>query len=370
MKIVIKQLSYKERNAVFSLYRSVFGQDGFERWKRRWNWQFIETPGSESAPYRMWVGKKEDGKILGFFESFPIRLKIGTKENVINCPCDLMVDKEARGHGLGQRMIQAYIDGSEILINAFGYSPGAKRIYLRLGYEPVYFEPISIRPFDLNSIFQFLMDNGRVPTVLTKRPLRQLIQFLCTGLNKLIFISKSLRWPKISQGLVVEEVKQIDSEFDILWRSISHHFPIIVVRDQKFVKWRFLDDPVFEHTLLVARDLSGKLCGYLDFCVSKKKEMLFCRIMDIFCTPTSVDVIDSLLGRALELMEEKNVAVVSCMGLHPDIRKRVERFLYLKPKNLNNPALLYCKDKDIEKIVYDENNWHFTHADGDEGFAP
>lgn len=63
--------------------------------------------------------------------------------------------------------------------------------------------------------------------------------------------------------------------------------------------------------------------------------------------------------------------MITCLGLLPTIRNRVKRYLYLKPKKIGDPALLYWKgDNKLKKIVYNENNWHLSHADGDEGFAP
>ena len=128
MEISIRELDYLERSAVFPLYQKVFSKVSFERWKKRWQWQFLETPGSETLTYRMWVAEGEHGDILGFFESFPIRLKLGNNIKVINCPCDLMVGEKARGHGLGKKIVLRYIADSDFLVNAFGYSPAAKQL--------------------------------------------------------------------------------------------------------------------------------------------------------------------------------------------------------------------------------------------------
>ena len=372
MKVDIRQLDLKDMDGVFSLYGDVFGKDKLEMWKKRWEWEFLKNPRTGLAPSKMWIAERQDRKILGYIGSFPMLLKIGTTEIFTSSSGDLMVFKDGRRQGLGQRLSKAYRDSEEILAtDGFGYQPATGRIYQRLGYKPVYCEPIYVRPFDLKSIFQFLIDSERAPSILSKGLLSQLSQVVCIIFNKFLYVGNRARWPNISKNFVIEEVKQVGPEFDVLWKNISHDFPVIFVRDSKFVKWRFMDDPVFQHTLLSARDLDGNLCGYLDFCVSIRRRMPIGRIMDIFCRPSSSDIIDSLLGKALDIMKKKNVALVSCLGMHPDIRERIKKFLYLRVRSVEIPALLYCSgDESIRKFVYNESMWHVTSADGDEGFAP
>ena len=372
MKVDIRQIDLKDMDAVFSLYGDVFGKDKLGMWKQRWEWEFLKNPRNDLALSRMWVAVRQDGKILGYIGSFPMLLKIGTTDILTSSSGDLMVFADGRRQGLGQRLSKAYRDSETVLAtDGFGYQPVTGRIYRRLGYKPVYCEPIYVRPFDLQSIFQFLIDSERIPTILSKGLLSLLTQSVCIIFNKFLCVVNRATRPNISKDLVIEEVKQVGPEFDVLWKNISHDFPVIFVRDSKFVKWRFMDDPVSQHTLLSARDSDGNLCGYLDFCISTRRKMPTGRIMDIFCKPSSADIIDSLLGKALDILQNKKVALVSCLGMHPDIRKRVKKVLYLRVRSVEIPALLYCTGEErIENLVYNENMWHLTSADGDEGFAP
>ena len=175
-----------------------------------------------------------------------------------------------------------------------------------------------------------------------------------------------LKRPQTSPLCTIEEVKHVGSEFDKLWQEISPQFPIIFVRDAKFVKWRFLEDPGNKHTLLAARDKDGKLRGYLDILVSDIRGLPVGRIMDLFCSPEDQELADTLLAGAFEIFKQRKVAFTTCMGLHPVHRKKVRRYLYFKPRRREAPALLHWKAAPtLKPLAQNSENWHLSHADGD-----
>jgi hypothetical protein len=143
------------------------------------------------------------------------------------------------------------------------------------------------------------------------------------------------------------------------------------VRDRAWVEWRFLDDPIFADTVLAARDRRGALTGYLAFRVTARPDLRVGRILDLFAPPDDVATIDALLHRALELTRADRADLVSCVGLHPTIRRRVRRYLYVTPARLDRPAwFLWKGDPSLAGRVHDAGAWHLSHADSDIGFSP
>jgi hypothetical protein len=123
------------------------------------------------------------------------------------------------------------------------------------------------------------------------------------------------------------------------------------------------------HTLLAVREKNGKLRGYIDIMFSKKKKLLVGRIMDLFCFPGDDELVDTLLAEAFDIFEQRQVAFITCMGLHPLIRKRVRRYLYIKPRILQDPGLLNWKGHPkMQSFVQNPENWHLSLSDGDIGF--
>jgi hypothetical protein len=370
LEISIRPLHFeKDREAVFKLYGTVFGADSLANWKKRWRWEYIENPAVEYVKPVMWVAEREDGVIVGVHGGYPEKLKINTAEISTIDPGDLAVYVEARRQGLGEKLTKAYMDNEKYITLAYNYAAATGRIFRRLGLIPVDCVPRYLRTYDLEAIFHFLLDSRRAPSWIGKKPLVYLFAFGSKVLNFILLLVNHLKRPKISKKYVVEEVKVVGSEFDDLWREISPLFPIIFVRNAKFIQWRFLEDPCNKHTLLAVRDKNGALRGYIDIMFSKKKKMLVGRIMDLFCTPGDNEIVDALLAKAFDIFEQRRVAFITCMGLHPLIRKRVMHCLYSKPSALQDPGLLNWKgDSKLQSFVQDSKNWHLSYADGDIGF--
>jgi hypothetical protein len=308
------------------------------------------------------VAESEDGKIIGFHGAYPVRLKVGGKEIITFEVGDLMVAEEVRRRGIGKSLCMAYHESEEVLTTACDYAVATGKFYRQLGLQPVHCLPTRVRLLNLESTFDFLVKSGRIPSTI-------LVSIACITMNPILAFLNFVTMPKKSKEFTIEEVEKVGPAFDLLWEEISPGFPIIVVRDARFVKWRFLDDPVFKHKLLSAHDRYGKLKGYVDICIVRKRGVPIGRIMDLFCSPRSTEIIDSLLAEAIRLFKEEGVSIVSCRALNRLIRDRISRCLYFEPRSLKEPLLVYWKgDPELKAFVHDADNWHLTHADGDEGF--
>ncbi len=372
-RTVIRALEDKDLDGVYELYTQVFGEEPLRRFRQRRSWQFEENPATRLTPSRCFVAERRGG-IVGFIASFPARFKLGDEERVLHLECDLLVSEKVRRHDptAAIRLLRTSTENPDhVLSNAFGYSPSHRQLRDWLKHRPVHATPIHVRPYHCGAILEFLVSSGRLPGILGAPPLSWLLRGLGVALDAVKALVNRMRRPSASDDYSIEIVTEIDEQFDALWNRLSASFPIVAVRDRQFVQWRFVDDPVFDNTVLVARDRDGMIAGYTAVRMTMKGPMRVGRIMDIFCSPTSTVLTTSLLRAALDHLERQRVDVVSCMGMHPAIRDVVKRYLYVAPRSLNNPALLLWKgSEDLRETVYDQASWHLSHADGDEGFAP
>ncbi len=367
----IRSFRDDDRPAIWKLYGEVFGRDALSRFERRWRWQFYENPANGAAPPQMWVAA--DGtRIVGFLGSFPQRMKLHDRECVIYHDCDLLVASDMRRQGIGRRLVQAYDDSDNPLSNCLAYAPANGRIRSKAGYRPVRAVRRYFRPYDMRSLVRLYAQSGQLPPAVERLlPIRWIAAAAGSGLNGLARLTNAIRSPKGSRGeRRVERCATFGSEFDDLWRRCSRDFSFATVRDRRFVHWRFAEDPLHDHTLFLARDADGQAVGYVAVKVARKGLVCDSRIMDLFCAPHDSVTAEALLYAAIRWLEAEKVDYIYCLGLHPTLRRTVQRYLYVAPARLNSPAwLLWKGSSDRAALVYDDASWHVSLADSDIGFG-
>jgi predicted N-acetyltransferase YhbS len=363
--VAIRDFTEADRPQVESLYAEVFGARALEAWRRRFDWQYRRSPAAALRPARLWSAECE-GRVIGFLSSFPMLLQVAASQFAVLCPCDLMVSNSARGLGLGQRLIEAYIAAAPVLVNALQYSTAAERIYDRLGYAAVAAEPVMLRPRNFRNILEFRRSNRASPSMFRAAVDLPAALVLGTGTG----IVNLLRLPRRARGITVTAMTSAGLEFDDLWSRLRPRFPVIVVRDRAFVQWRYLEDPLGRCVLLLARDASGAAAGHAGVMVAERRGVTFGYVLDVFADPDAGDVIDTLVAEALAYCKARGASIVSCLGLLPPIRRRVERCLWWRPRSRQKSArFLWQGDAALAPVIADAASWHLSHADGDEAFS-
>lgn len=372
MAISVREMRPDEREIVFRLYGEAFGPGPLASFRNRYQWEFLDNPRAARTPSRMYVALDETGAIVGHIGSYPMLLKVADGELMTSSSGDLLVVASARGKGVGEALSKAYRDGAGVLAtDGFGYQPVTGRIYRRLGYQEVMCVPICVRPLDLVGLYRFAAQSGRLPRLLRGRLMAAAGAVAGSVANLGVRALNRLRQPALPPDLIVAPLDSVGPEIDDLWRRVSPHFPLAFVRDQAFLRWRYVDDPISSHEMLAARRRDGVLEGFLVLSISEKPGMRLVRIMDLLCPPSRHDIVDALMHRLLERAEDAGAGAVICWGLHPTMRERVRRYLYLRPRGEQLPSLLYCTgDARIKDLVHDARQWHVTRADGDEGLQP
>jgi len=367
--VTIRPFCKQDRPAVASLYARVFGELEMTAFLRRWDWQFHRNPASDAANCLMWVAEAR-GELAGFLASFPARFKLLENDAIIRLPCDLMVSTEARGRGVGEKLIRAYTTSEDLIVNALGYTPAAGRMYHRLGYREVHAERVRVRPCNLRPIIRDLLTRAHRRSGLD-RFVSSVAGVSGRILNLGLWALNRATAPVCSDRFEIRQCTAADAAFDELWQRVSPAFPISAVRDSRWVQWRFLEDPCFEHALLCGFDQGGRVLGYVDVRVSIRRKLRLGRILDLFCDPGTPEVAESLIAAGIARLEAEGVDMITCLGHLPGLQRVIGKYCYLTPRRLQKPALFLWKgEPDLANVVYDTNSWHLTHADGDDGFSP
>ena len=371
MSYEIRLMRDEELEAVEKLYAKVFNQRALDYWRRRREWQFERNPATLLRPSRMWVAARGE-EVLGFLAAFPARLKVHDTEINALCPCDLMVSPDARGAGLGERLIRAYIEEADGLAIALAYSPTSGRLFTRLGYRRVFAEPTILRPLRGGRLMRSRVKGEKASAGPSHKVLRLLSPILALGAAGAVALVNAFREPRISGHLCVDVDPPFGADFDLLWRDASREIPVLFVRDAQTLQWRFREDPITRHSIFAARETSGELAGYSVVCESKQHNLCVGKIMDLFCPPSRArEVVGVLSASILRHFRTAGVDLVTTKGLHPTIRGHLRRLMYLKPPGQEAPAQFLMRTGDpLAEAVYDAGQWHLSHSDGDEDFVP
>jgi len=200
---------------ILELFRRVFR---VERSLDHWRWKFEENPAGRC----MRLAETPSGELVGQYAGLPVRMAWGEKTLVFTQIIDVMVDPHFRlglkRPGLFSALATRYIadyGGLGKVSGGYGFpTPEALRIGQRVaGYIPV-------RP--VVSLVRVLgrADGGRLP------------------------------W---SAGLFrIEEVDRFGSEIDRLWEQVRSGLPVAIVRDARYLNWRYADCPDVRYRMLAA----------------------------------------------------------------------------------------------------------------------
>ena len=70
------------------------------------------------------------------------------------------------------------------------------------------------------------------------------------------------RRERSGHGIDVSEVESSDSRLAVLWQKVRDKYPLMVVRDQDFLSWRFSKVSDREYRILLA-EVEGEVAGYI-----------------------------------------------------------------------------------------------------------
>ncbi|MFV2073797.1 MAG: GNAT family N-acetyltransferase, partial [Thermoanaerobaculales bacterium] len=125
-----------------------------------------------------------------------------------------------------------------------------------------------------------------------------------SGVSYLSCAPHQLRGARRVLGGVVDEAESIDERFDRLWERQRRHYPLAVVRDAAFLRWRFIAHPEKDYSIYTYRSrLARELRGYA--VVGFEGETA--RLVDLLMPPGQRQMTD-FLARLAELAADRGAA--------------------------------------------------------------
>lgn len=257
-RFLIRPYGAGDEPGVLSLWQAAFHK---ELSPTLWRWKYLENP----YPQKVLVCTREDGTMVALFGGIPYRAMWEGRPIEILHAMDIMSHPDYRGGGLFVRTCLAFMD-------IFCQSGGIGFLY---GLPGRYH-------YDLGERY------------LGYRELTGCLCFLTVRTVDLMRGRKRF-------GARLRRISDVDNSFDRLWRKCSGHYPLAVIRDARFLRWRFMNNPGAEYAIYgYQRWPKGDMLAYAVLSRNHEKT----RLVDIIAPPDH-DLIQDFLGRiGLELAKQ------------------------------------------------------------------
>lgn len=214
-----------DETRILDLFRRVFH---VERPYDHWRWKFAENPAGQYIR----LAETPSGEVVAQYAGLPARMAWGGKTLVFTQIIDVMVDPRFRlglkrpglFAAVANRFIADY-GGPGKVSGGYGFpTPEALRVGRRVaGYTPLHPVVALVRDLD--------QDHGD-------------------------------RLPWSARLYRVEEVNRFEGEVDRLWEQVRPELPIAIIRNARYLNWRYANCPDVRYQMLVAyHRLTGIAAG-------------------------------------------------------------------------------------------------------------
>ncbi|MBN1353482.1 MAG: hypothetical protein JW994_02285, partial [Candidatus Omnitrophica bacterium] len=180
---------------------------------------------------------------------------------------------------------------------------------------------------------------------------------------------------KHAKGVEVGAARDFGEDFRSFWDSISSHYPCIVKRDNVFLRWRYLNQPLWPYTILTARR-HGNIKGFAVVREGmikrgKLKGKKIGVISDILIDPKEAACTRELLRCVTEFFKDRKAMFIKCDILNNHVRRALKACNFVRIMSRNS-FMLNVYDKKLSgsslKVISARNNWFISSGDSDLDF--
>lgn len=337
MPILIRQANLKQE--LGSIAETV--NTSFERGLPldRFRWLYEANP---DGPAISWVAVDEcSGQIVGTTAVCPRRVRIGgTGRDVLawNC-CDFSIRSRYRTMGTAIKLRRAARAGVDAGHSQFLYAHPNNRmlvVHLQVGHRKL---GRMVRHAKLLRTSSGLRIVDRAASIASRVVGRDW-------------------WRHTSEDTELVEQWPL-SALDTLFEDASHRLGTAIVRDSRYLDWRFRQNPVERGEMIVVRR-RGRLTGYLIF--TEKREVGV--VKDWLALDASA--VDALFQTLIVEMRRRDAPSISVTALesHPDLTRLTALGFLRRPDSTT--AVVYANpDLAESKMVTNPSAWYMTLGDRD-----
>ena len=343
--------------AIIELFERTFERTmGRTESLRHWKWEFCDTPAGYQAILLAWSGRK----LAAQYTAMPVRMHVDGASIDGALSLDTVTDAAFRGRGLFPKLAKQLNAGlaarGSFAIFGFPNENSARPIFSKVGWVELAPFPLLVKPL-----------RGGVKAQLARRGA---IGRLLAPHGELAWSIVRKRARRITSSLQAEEVKEFPPDTDQLWERARHGKRICVVRDRRYLTWRYVDNPDSIYRIWTLRE-GGTLVGTLVTLVEDRFGMKSGFVLDILCEESRPDVAAALMSLAETSMAAEGAQIVTAI-MYPAsiVRRAIEEAGFVtvprrfSPKEIHFGACALAEATD-RAMCYDPKNWYITWGDSD-----
>jgi GNAT superfamily N-acetyltransferase len=345
----IRDGNQEDMKGIFSLREVVFGEEEKDKLDPRfWRWEFMEGPDGRGLIYIM-----EDGnKIIGHFADVPRRFSIQGDDVLATLSLDLMVHPDYRRKGIFEAMgrygIERVKKENGLFLTSYPIRRETIRGFKKIGWKNVVELPVLVYPIRFSGIVNQYF---RFP------PLSLLVG---GGARFFYFLLYGLKRGKGTEGFEIEKVGLLDDQFDGFCQKALSLYPIMGIRNRRYLTWRYLEHPTRSYTIYRARK-SGEMQGYI---VLRKVELLNFNsavIVDLLALD-KVSLI-ALVERGIQHSREQGADLLGFMVPQGHSHHKIMRSMGFLPSPKTFLFMIYPHSN--REILFSPEKWYLTWGDTD-----
>jgi len=319
---------YKER--ILDLLADKGGEEFRKIKKILWDWQFYQNPDSKDRDIGFVL--KSDNEVVGFNGMMPVRIKYNHEEMKGVCGCDVILDRRYRGRGYGEKLVNGVKNFAPIVI-AFGMSDPADKLTNRYGYK------------ENQEIDQYFYQNEGENFKEKAKICVQKFRVFMHMMNKPVEEKMSSR---------IIDAANVPREIDGLWKRVEGGYPKTVIRDFKYIKWKYGEHPLKKyHLIIIEKDSELVAIGVFH------KNAIKSRLVDFIGPAKNLGIKYLLISEFKKECAEAKM--LECLSTDAEIKTALEyngfRCLGLKPRFRVYSSI--PNDRDMEK------DWFVMAGDSD-----
>ena len=288
-----------DEDEIFELTKAVWEEQvpEKERWIKGWKWIHIDNPAGTSIIWLAENGSKIVSKYPVILENMKICDKVLKGAQLI----DTMTHPQYRRQGicsaLGKKALNETINKDIKLAYCFP-TPQVYPLHMKSGWLDVCALQVMIKPLNLKNLIEKYITNKKLP--------HSILMFVGKLITKVAF-----RTTKFTEknGVKISKISYFDDRFDDFWDKIKDDYNIIVVRDKRYLNWRYIDAPNAKYTIYAA-EKGKEICGYIVLETAHSNGIMFGYIRDIIAYSNQSDILHSLISKGEQYFEEEKVDVI------------------------------------------------------------
>lgn len=346
-----------DETRIIELFEHTFGRTmGPTESARHWEWEFRGNPSGKTAI----LLAESAGVLAAQYAVMPLALLLEGRVHYAALSLDTATDFRHRGKGLFPRLAkQLYSElATEGHAAVFGFPnrQSAPSFFHKLDWVELAPFPLLLKPLP-GTVGKVLRSRGAGGRMVS--PLGEAVSALMR------------RGPRpIPAGLSVEDVPRIPGDSDDLWERACIGKRIAVVRNRRYLEWRFVERPENRYRIQAMRE-AGRLVGLLVTLVENRASLRNGFVMEMLCEESRADVAGALVSLAETSLSRDGAELLSALMYPGTVAYRALRaagFYMIPhrffPQEIHFGVRALAPGTDL-RVLHEPSSWYITWGDSD-----